>query len=123
MIVLAVELFDKVLKIDDPVGAISVHGVCGAYGTAMVGLFAVDGGLFYGGGTEQLITQLIGIGAVFVWTVLTSLLLFGILKATIGLRVSKDEEELGLDIGEHGIEAYPGFTMKTGPSTVQFGGK
>lgn len=123
LIVLAVELFDKVLKIDDPVGAISVHGVCGAYGTAMVGLFAVEGGLFYGGGTEQLITQLIGIGAVFVWTVLTSLVLFGILKATIGLRVSKDEEELGLDIGEHGIEAYPGFAMKPGPSTVQYGGK
>nr|WP_206812338.1 ammonium transporter [Paradesulfitobacterium ferrireducens] len=123
LIVLAVEFFDKVVKIDDPVGAISVHGVCGAYGTAMVGLFAMDGGLFYGGGTQLLITQLIGVGAVFAWTVLTSLVLFGIVKATIGLRVSKDEEELGLDIGEHGIDAYPGFAMKPGQSVVQYGGK
>lgn len=112
LIVLSVEFIDNVIKIDDPVGAISVHGVCGAFGTAMVGFFAVDGGLFYGGGTSLLVTQLIGIASVLVWTVVTTLILFGILKATIGLRVSTEEETIGLDIGEHGMEAYPGFEMK-----------
>lgn len=112
-VVFSVEFLDKVLKVDDPVGAISVHGVCGAYGTAMVGLFAVDGGLFYGGGVAQLITQLTGIVAVFGWTILTSLALFGTIKAVIGLRVSGEEEEVGLDIGEHGMEAYAGFAMKS----------
>ncbi|MEL7567340.1 MAG: ammonium transporter, partial [Dehalobacterium sp.] len=112
LIVFSVEFFDKVLKIDDPVGAISVHGVCGSFGTAMVGLFAVDGGLFYGGGTSLLVTQLIGIGAVFVWTSLTAFILFSILKATVGLRVDLKEEEAGLDIWEHGMQAYSGFSME-----------
>lgn len=112
IIVLSVEFIDKVLKIDDPVGAISVHGVCGAFGTTMVGLFAVDGGLLYGGGTALLTTQIIGVLSVFAWTAVTSLILFGILKATIGLRVTKEEEILGLDMGEHGMEAYSGFEMK-----------
>lgn len=113
LVVYAVEFFDKVLKIDDPVGAISVHGVCGSFGTAMVGLFATEGGLLYGGGTSLLITQLIGIVSVFAWTVVTAFILFSILKATIGLRVNSDEEEKGLDIGEHGTEAYSGFAMKS----------
>lgn len=112
LVVLAVEFFDKILKIDDPVGAISVHGVCGAYGTAMVGFLALDGGLFYGGTSELLITQLIGIGAVFAWTIATSFILFSAIKYTMGLRVSAEEEEMGLDIGEHGMEAYSGFAMK-----------
>lgn len=112
LVVLSVEFIDNVLKIDDPVGAISVHGVCGTFGTAMVGFFAVDGGLLYGGGTSLLITQLIGIVSVFVWTAGTALILFGILKATIGLRVSEEEELVGLDLGEHGMEAYAGFEMK-----------
>lgn len=119
LVVFSVELFDKVLKIDDPVGAISVHGVCGSFGTAMVGLFAMDGGLLYGGGAGLLVTQLIGIAAVFAWTVATSFVLFGLIKITIGLRVSKEEEEIGLDIGEHGMEAYSGFAM-TGSNTVSF---
>jgi Amt family ammonium transporter len=113
LVVLAVEFIEKVLKIDDPVGAVSVHGVCGAFGTAMVGLFAVEGGLLYGGGTQLLITQLTGIGAVFAWTVATCLILFMAIKVTLGLRVSEHEEELGLDLGEHGMEAYPGFAMKS----------
>lgn len=112
LVVYAVEFFDKVVKIDDPVGAISVHGVCGSFGTAMVGLFAVDGGLLYGGGTQLLITQLIGIGSVFIWTTLTMLVVFKAIKATIGLRVTEEEEEEGLDIGEHGIDAYADFAMK-----------
>jgi len=112
LIIFSVEFFDKILKIDDPVGAISVHGVCGSFGTAMVGLFAVDGGLFYGGGSNLLVTQLIGISAVFVWTSLTALILFGILKSTLGLRVDLKEEEAGLDIWEHGMQAYSGFSME-----------
>lgn len=113
LVVLSVEFIDKVLRIDDPVGAISVHGVCGAFGTAMVGLLAVDGGLFYGGGVSLLVTQLIGIGAVFAWTSITALILFGAIKYTIGLRVSKEDENIGLDMSEHGMEAYPGFQMKS----------
>ncbi len=112
LIVLSVEFIDQVLKIDDPVGAISVHGVCGCFGTIMVGAFAVDGGLLYGGGSALLITQLIGVASVFAWTAVTSLILFGIIKATLGLRVSEEEEVMGLDIGEHGMEAYSGFEMK-----------
>src|SRR5680860_712938 len=93
-------------------GASSVHGVCGASGTAMVGFFAVDGGLLYGGGVALLITQIIGIASVFAWTAGTALILFGIIKVTIGLRVTAEEELIGLDIGEHGMEAYAGFEMK-----------
>ncbi len=112
LVVLSCEFFEKVLKIDDPVGAISVHGICGAYGTAMVGLFAVDGGLLYGGSSKLLETQLTGIAAVFAWTAVTAFILFSLIKATIGLRVSKEEEIIGLDIGEHGTEAYADFTVK-----------
>ncbi len=106
LLVLSVEFFDQVLKIDDPVGAISVHGVCGAFGTLAVGLFATDGGLFYGGGTSLLLAQLIGVAAVFAWAFLTGLILFRVLKATIGLRVSRRIEEEGLDVYEHGESAY-----------------
>lgn len=110
VIVLAVELFDKVLKIDDPVGAISVHGVCGAMGTILVGLFAVDGGVFYGGGFKLLGVQALGVGAVILWVVVTMTIVFYIIKATIGLRVSKQEEIEGLDIHEHGlVSAYADF--------------
>ncbi len=117
LVVTSVEFFDKVLHIDDPVGAISVHGVCGAWGTLAVGLFA-DGvndpgivGLFYGGGLGQLGVQLIGILAVFAWVVVTTLVLFGSLKAAGLLRVSETEEMMGLDIGEHGMESYAGFQI------------
>ncbi len=112
LVVLAVEFFDKVVKVDDPVGAISVHGVCGAFGTIMVGFLAVDGGLLYGGGTELLVTQLTGVGAVFVWTIVTSGILFAAIKYTIGLRVSEAEEVEGLDIGEHGMTAYNDFVLR-----------
>ncbi len=106
ILVFSVELFDKVLKVDDPVGAISVHGVCGAFGTLAVGLFAVDGGLFYGGGLALLGAQAIGVIAVFAWAFIMGLILFKILKATNGLRVSKRIEEEGLDVYEHGENAY-----------------
>ena len=113
-VVFSVELFDKVLRIDDPVGAISVHGMCGAFGTLLVGLFAVDGGLFYGGGLAQLGVQALGVISVFGWTTITALILFGLIKVTIGLRVSKKEEIEGLDIHEHGSNAYGDFVTKVG---------
>jgi Amt family ammonium transporter len=106
VLVYSVEFIDKVLKIDDPVGAVSVHGVVGALGTILVGFFATDGGLFYGGGTSLLITQLIGVGAVFVWATGTGIILFYGIKKTVGLRVSRRVEEEGLDIYEHGETAY-----------------
>jgi Amt family ammonium transporter len=115
---LSVELIDKVLHVDDPVGAVSVHGVCGAWGTLAVGLFAQPeygglAGLFFGGGLKQLGVQALGVVSVFGWTVAASLVLFGLLKVTIGLRVSPEEELRGLDIGEHGSEAYAGFQIFT----------
>jgi Amt family ammonium transporter len=110
-VVLSVVFIDRVLHIDDPVGAASVHGVCGLWGTLSCGLFNLDGGLFYGGGASQLLTQLVGGGAFFVWAFGSGLVLFTILKKTMGLRVSAEEEMRGLDIGEHGMEAYDGFQI------------
>ncbi|MGC9353052.1 MAG: ammonium transporter [Mariniphaga sp.] len=106
ILVFSVEIIDQKLKIDDPVGAVSVHGVNGAFGTLAVGLFATDGGLFYGGGFNLLIAQLIGVAAVFAWAFGLGLILFKTIKATIGLRVSKRIEEEGLDVYEHGESAY-----------------
>jgi ammonium transporter, Amt family len=106
LVVFSVELFDKVLKIDDPVGAISVHGICGAFGTLMVGFFAQDGGLLYGGNANLLISQITGVLSVAAWALGLGFILFFILKYTIGLRVSKKEEENGLDYHEHGESAY-----------------
>jgi len=105
-LVYSVEFFDKVLKIDDPVGAISVHGINGALGTIFVGFFATEGGLFYGGGTSLLISQLIGVLAVAAWALSLGFIMFYTLKKTIGLRASAKEETLGLDITEHGETAY-----------------
>jgi Amt family ammonium transporter len=118
LVVASIEFIDQVLKIDDPVGASSVHGVCGMFGTIMVGFFAAPGygsasGLFYGGGTEVLVTQIIGAAAFFAWALGAGLALFGILKATIGVRASAEEELKGLDITEHGMESYNGFQIFT----------
>lgn len=112
VIVFAVEFVDHVLKVDDPVGAISVHGVCGALGTLLVGFFAVDGGLLYGGGFALLGVQAIGVVAVAAWTMTGAFILFKVIDATIGLRVSKVEELEGLDITEHGMESYADFQLK-----------
>ncbi|MYL83787.1 ammonium transporter [Desulfovibrio aerotolerans] len=116
LVVISVEFVDKVLKIDDPVGAISVHGVCGSFGTLMVGLFASPdfggvSGLLYGGGMGQLISQCIGVGAVFLWAFGTGYIAFLLLKITVGIRVTEEEELKGLDITEHGSEAYSGFQI------------
>jgi len=115
IVVFAVSFFDKI-KIDDPVGAISVHGVCGAFGTIAVGLFSeldaeesgglLKEGLFYGGGADQLISQLIGVVSIAAFVLITSGLLFFVLKKTIGLRVSEQEEIEGLDVHEHGAPGY-----------------
>ncbi len=114
LVVASVEFIDKVLHIDDPVGAISVHGVNGVWGTLAVGLFANTEsikGLFYGGGFRQLGVQALGVISVFVWVAVTCLVLFSVLKATVGLRVSDKEQLQGLDIGEHGSDAYSGFQI------------
>jgi ammonium transporter, Amt family len=106
ILVFSVEILDKKLKIDDPVGAISVHGICGAFGTLMVGVFATEGGLLFGGGFTQLGIQAIGVVAVFGWAFVMGYILFTILKATNNLRVSERIEEEGLDVYEHGETAY-----------------
>ncbi|WP_297200322.1 ammonium transporter [uncultured Flavonifractor sp.] len=116
---LAVEFFDKVLKIDDPVGAISVHGVCGAMGTLLTGLLAVDGGLFYGGGASFFLTQCLGVICVIAWVAVTMLIVFSVIKHTIGLRASAVEELEGLDIHEHGLPtAYADFSQSTSMTAV-----
>lgn len=106
LLVFSVTFFDHVLRVDDPVGAISVHGINGAFGTLMVGLLATDGGLFYGGGASLLISQIIGVVAIAAWAMGLGFILFKVLKATVGLRVSRRVEEEGLDIYEHGESAY-----------------
>jgi Amt family ammonium transporter len=116
LVVFAVILFDR-NKIDDPVGATSVHLVCGVFGTLCVGLFAQKGvtslsavdGLFYGGGFGLLGTQLLGVAAVGAFVFASSALTWLAIKKTIGIRVSLEEEIEGLDIGEHGNSAYPDF--------------
>jgi ammonium transporter, Amt family len=124
LVVLAVLGFDKI-NIDDPVGATSVHLVNGVFGTLCVGLFATPdriarsgnteqkAGLFYGGGSEQLMDQLVGVGCTAAYVLVAAFICWAILKFTIGIRVSEKEEIEGLDIGEHGNEAYHGFVMTT----------
>ena len=111
LVVLSVLFIDRVLKVDDPVGAVSVHGVNGFWGTLSAGLFNMDTGLFYGGGLRQLGVQALGAGAAFVWAFGLGLVLFFVISKTIGLRVTPEEELKGLDIGEHGMEAYSGFQI------------
>jgi Amt family ammonium transporter len=116
LVVLAVEFIDKVLKVDDPVGAVSVHCVCGIFGTIAVGIWAnapEEGivGLLHGGGFAQLGVQFIGVLAVGAWAAIVSLVLFLAIKASAGLRVSPKEELMGLDLSEHKAEAYSGFQI------------
>ena len=126
LVVLSVLFFDKI-KIDDPVGAISVHLVCGVFGTLSVGLFAQDvftpnttgNGLFFGGGAGLLMAQLAGVAGVGLFVFVVSLIFWKILASTMGLRVSSEEEMEGLDIGEHGNIAYPDFvSMATRGSSL-----
>ena len=106
VLVFAVDFIDNVLKIDDPVGAVSVHGICGALGTILVGFFSTSTGLFYGFGGKALVSQLIGVGSVAAWALGTGFVLFFVLKKIFGLRVDARVETEGLDIYEHGEAAY-----------------
>ena len=112
IVVFAIEFIEKKLKVDDAIGASSVHGVVGVWGTLVIGLWGIDAeggiGLFNGGGTDQLISQLIGALAYAIWAAALAFIFFSIMKKSIGLRVTKEEEIEGLDIAEHGIRAYPG---------------
>ena len=105
VVVSGIEFIDKVCRIDDPVGAIGVHGMCGAAGTLLTGVFAADGGLAYGGGFHFLGVQLIGVAAVIVWVAVTMTFTFTVLKKTIGLRASWEEETKGLDATEHNLSS------------------
>ena len=116
IVVFSVTFIDTVAHIDDPVGAISVHGVCGVWGTLAVGLFGCTDtvkGLFYGGGFNQLGVQALGALAVCLWTVVTTTVLFLLIRQTVGLRVSLKEELSGLDLSEHSTESYSGFQIFT----------
>lgn len=110
VVVFGIEFIDKVCKIDDPVGAIGVHGMCGAAGTLLTGVFAVDGGLAYGGGFSFLGIQLLGVVSVILWVSVTMIITFCVLKHTIGLRASEEEETKGLDVTEHNLaSSYADF--------------
>ena len=119
LVVFGVWFLDNVIHVDDPVGAVAVHFCNGLWGTIAVGLFATPDapesaytGLFYGGGFKQLGIQLLGIAAILAWTAVTMTITFLIIKATIGLRVTEEEEIEGLDIKEHGLpSAYAGFAI------------
>jgi Amt family ammonium transporter len=110
LVVYSVLFYDR-MKVDDPVGAISVHLMNGVWGTFAVGLFHREVGLFYGGGPKQLLIQVVGILSVAVFSVVSNLIVWKTVKVFMGLRVSEEEEMEGLDIGEHGMEAYPDFTL------------
>ena len=135
LIVLAVEFFDKKAKIDDPVGAISVHGVCGSVGTVLLGLFSTGGipdadgtlpvmkGLFYGGGFKFFGIQLLGVVSVIAYVAVIITIVFLILKHTIGLRASAEDEIAGLDITEHGLlTAYAGIAMEPDTTALDYTG-
>ncbi len=134
LIVVAVEFFDKVAKIDDPVGAISVHGVCGSVGTILLGLFSTGGiaeadgtlpvmqGLFYGGGFKFLGVQALGVFSVIAYVAVIITIVFLILKHTIGLRAEASDEIAGLDISEHGLlTAYAGYAMEPDTTAADYG--
>lgn len=119
LVVYGCEILDQKLHVDDPVGAVGVHCLNGVWGTLAVGLFACNTpasegtlGLFFGGGTALLITQLIGVIIVAVWVCSMSFIMFTLIKKTVGLRVTPQEELADLDLGEHGSEAYPDFLKK-----------
>jgi Amt family ammonium transporter len=136
VVVFGIEFIDKVLKIDDPVGAIGVHGFCGAAGTILVGLFAYFDpytnsdvltkggglGLFYGGGGAQLLVQIIGVVAVAIWVIVAMTIVFQIIKHTVGLRVPAEEEIAGLDSTEHGLASSYADFMPTPQTSYAYDG-
>ena len=104
-VVLVIEFIDRRLKIDDPVGAIGVHGFCGLLGTILTGVFAFENSGI------KLSTQMIGVGAVLVYVLVLAFLVFTVIDKTVGLRVSEEEERDGLDVHEHGAPAYANFNL------------
>ncbi len=112
VVVLSVLMFEN-LRVDDPVGAISVHGTCGALGTLLLGFFDSSSGVFFGGGFGLLWAQFIGVVAVFAWCLVTGFALFYAIKVITGLRVTQEEEQAGLDYEEHGASAYPDFNVSS----------
>jgi Amt family ammonium transporter len=119
LVVFAVEFIEKVLKVDDPVGAVAVHGACGASGTLLTGLFSTSEGLLYGHGARFLGVQALGVASVIAWVGVTVTVVFLIIKHTVGLRVTKTEEVEGLDIHEHGLSSsYADFMpFEMGPQS------
>ena len=117
-VVFSIEFVDLKLKIDDPAGAISVHGVCGALGTILTGVFSTSSGLLYTGSFRFLGVQILGVAVTFCWVAVAMLLIFGILKHTIGLRVSEAEEIAGLDVSEHGLRVNESSLTATDVSAV-----
>jgi Amt family ammonium transporter len=115
VVVLGVLLLDRV-RVDDPVGAVPVHCFNGIWGTLAVGLFHESTGLFSGGGVSQLGIQALGVLLIALWIIVTTTLLFLVIKYTIGLRVSREEELAGLDLGEHGVSSYPEFEIVSADS-------
>ena len=101
----AVVFFDKI-KVDDPVGAIAVHGVNGLFGTMAVGLFAIEGGFFYGGGASLLITQILGVSAIALFSFTLTFIIMKLLKISIGIRISNEDEEAGIDASSFGVQSY-----------------
>jgi Amt family ammonium transporter len=101
----AVLFFDKI-KVDDPVGAVAVHGVNGLFGTLAVGFFAAEGGLFFGGGAELLITQLIGVLTIALFSFTITFILMKVLKSTVGIRITSEDEEAGIDSVSFGVKSY-----------------
>ena len=113
LVCVAVYFIEDKLKVDDPVGAVAVHGCNGIWGTIAVGFFDYNDGLLYGGGVHHLLIQLLGIACIAGWTIITMTIVFTVLKETIGLRVSAQEEMEGLDSTEHGLESgYPDFVSR-----------
>ncbi|MFL2101329.1 ammonium transporter [Desemzia sp. FAM 23991] len=115
-LVYGLEFVENKAKIDDPVGAFGVHGTAGALGTILVGVFAVDGGILYGGNFELLSVQILGVAAVALWVIVTMTIAFLVIDKTVGLRVSEEEEIAGMDVSEHGLESSYGDFV-----TVPFG--
>lgn len=127
LVVFCCLVIERKFKIDDPVGAISVHGICGAWGTLAVGLFgqhaidvqywseetAIKDGLFFGGGFHQLGVQATGVFSVLIFVLIAMAIVFFIIKSTVGLRASDAEQRLGLDLGEHNNTAYGGFVIES----------
>ncbi len=119
LLIEAVPFIDQKLKLDDPVGAIAVHGICGIWGTIAVGLFALEGGLFYGGGLSLLAIQFTGVAAVILWTFVISFMALKLIALPAGIRVTAEEEIQGLDFSEHGSTAYDTKGESFGPANSQ----